>query len=87
MEAELTGTSGRRGGGSGGNYSERQRGSCSGIAGEGEGDEGERGEECREVLNVSVALGWGRGGSRRWKQEVAAGARAGDTPLPTGGGG
>ena len=87
MEAELTGTSGRRGGGSGGNYGERRRGSRSAIAGEGEGDEGERGEECREVLGVSVALGWGRGGSRRWKQEVAAGARAGDTPLPTGRGG
>ena len=29
------------------------------------------------MLGVSVALGWGRGGSRRWKQEVAAGARAG----------
>ena len=87
MEAELTGTSGRRGGGSGDNYGERRRGSRSAIAGEGEGDEGERGEECREVLGVSVALGWGRGGSRRWKQEVAAGARAGDTPLPTGRGG
>ena len=87
MEAELTGTSGRRGGGSGGNYGERRRVLCSAITGEGEGDEGERGEECREVLGVSVALGWGRGGSRRWKQEVAAGARAGDTPLPTGRGG
>ena len=48
---------------------------------------GERGEECREVLGVSVVLGWGRGGSRRWKQEVSAGARADDTPLPTGRGG
>ena len=71
MEAELTGTSGRRGGGSGGNYGERRRGSRSPIAGEGEGDEGERGEECREVLGVSVALGWGRGGSRRWPREHA----------------
>ena len=87
MEAELTGTSGRRGGGSGGNYGERRRRSRSAIARDGEGDEGERGEECREVLGGSVALGWGRGGSRRWKQEVAAGARAGDTPLPTGRGG
>ena len=84
MEAELTGTSGRRGDGYGGNYGERQRGSRSAIMGECEGDEGERGEECREVLGVSVALGWGRGGSRRWKQEVAAGAHAGDMPLPTG---
>ena len=87
MEAELTGTSGRRGGDSGGNYGERRRGSHSAIAGEGEGDEGERGEECREVLGVSMALGWGRGGSRRWKQEVAAGARTSDTPLPIGRGG
>ena len=87
MEAELTGTSEGRGGGSGDDYGERRRGWRSAIAGEGEGDEGERGEECREVLGVSVALGWGRGGSRRWKQEVAAGARAGDTPLPTGRGG
>ena len=83
MEAELTGTSGRRGGGSGDNSGEQRRGSRSAIAGDGEGDKGERGEEGREVLGVSVALGWGRGGSRRWKQEVAAGACADDTPLPT----
>ena len=89
MEADLTGTSGRRGGGSGDDYGERRRGWRSSIAGEGERDEGERGEECREVLGPFVALGWGRGGSRRWKQEVAAGAgaRTGDTPLPTGRGG
>ena len=69
MEAELTGTSERRGGGSGDDYGERQRGWCSAIAGEGEGDEGERGEECREVLGVSVALGWG--------QEAAGGGSIG----------
>ena len=45
-----------------------------------------RGREGRGA-GVFVALGWGRGGRRRWKQEVAAGARAGDTPLPTGRGG
>ena len=27
------------------------------------------------------------GGSRRWKEEVASGARGGDTPLPSGRGG
>ena len=87
MEAELTGTSERRGGGSGDDYGERQRGWRSAIAAKGGRDEGERGEECREVLGAFVMLGWGRGGSRRWKQEVVAGARAGDTPLPTGRGG
>ena len=41
MEAELMGTSEGRGGGSGDDYGERQRGWRSAIAGEGEGDEGE----------------------------------------------
>ena len=82
--AERFGLSEGRGGGSGVVYGERRRGWRSAIVGEGERDEGERGEECREVLGAFVALGWGRGGSKRWKQEVAAGARAGNMPLPTG---
>ena len=79
MEAELTGTSGRRGGGSGDNYGERRRGSRSAIAGEGEGDEGERGEECRGCWASSwrsdgdeEAAG---GGSRRWPREHAPATR------------
>ena len=87
MEAELMGTSEGRGGGSGDDYGERRRGWRSAIAGEGEGDEGGERGEVQGVLGVFVALEWGRGGSWRWKKEVAAGARAGDTPLPTGRGG
>ena len=59
MEAELMGTSEGRGGGSGDDYGERRRGWCSAIAGEGEGDEGERGERCRGCW-ASSWCGWKR---------------------------
>ena len=55
MEAELTGMSGRRGGGSGGNYGKRRRGSRSAIAGEGEGDKGESEGGIEGDVGVGVA--------------------------------
>ena len=86
MEAELMGMSEGRGGGSGDDYDERQRGWRSAIAGEGEGDEGERGERCRGCWASSwrsngdgEAAGGGRGCARRrhasayWQRWVTTG--------------
>ena len=88
--AELPSALARRGVAGGRGYGERRRQTRSGVlqresrGRESEMREWEKGQGARGRLRRSVEDG---GGSRRWKQEVASGARAGDTPLPSGRGG
>ena len=89
VAAELLDMSERRGGGSGGNYGERRRGSRSAITREGEGDEGESeggrewdvgvGVASLDVSSASVEAGGGR--------RVAAGTGHALLVLLAGGGG